>query len=149
MVMPAHARVRSCTASTGHRTSPAAMSMNQPAAISTPLTAMSDTHEGQREVIPRADAPCVSSMARFVVGDLPICLIHADDGRFYAIEDRCSHEDYALSEGELDGHTVECPRHGSRFDIRSGDVLNPPAVSPVVTFAIELNDDAVIVEVTG
>jgi 3-phenylpropionate/trans-cinnamate dioxygenase ferredoxin subunit len=82
-------------------------------------------------------------MARFVVGDLPICLIHADDGRFYAIEDRCSHEDYALSEGELDGHTVECPRHGSRFDIRSGDVLNPPAVSPVVTFAIELNDDAV------
>jgi 3-phenylpropionate/trans-cinnamate dioxygenase ferredoxin subunit len=88
-------------------------------------------------------------MARLVVGDLPICLIHAHDGRFYAIEDRCSHEDYALSEGDLDGYTVECPRHGSRFDIRTGDVLNPPAVLPVATFAVELNDDAVVVEVAG
>jgi 3-phenylpropionate/trans-cinnamate dioxygenase ferredoxin subunit len=125
------------------------MSLDQPVAISTPLTAMSDTQERQREVIPRADAPAVRSMARFLVGDLPICLVHADDGRFYAIEDRCSHEDYALSEGELDGYTVECPRHGSRFDIRSGDVLNPPAVLPVVTFAVALSDGAVIVEVAG
>ena len=110
---------------------------------------MSDKHERRREAVPRADAPAPSSMARLVVGDLPICLIHADDGRFYAIEDRCSHEDYALSEGDLDGYTVECPRHGSRFDIRTGDVLNPPAVLPVATFAVELNDDAVVVEVAG
>ena len=115
----------------------------------TPLNPMSDRHERRRGAVPRADAPAPSSMARLVVGDLPICLIHADDGRFYAIEDRCSHEDYALSEGELDGYTVECPRHGSRFDIRTGDVLNPPAVLPVATFAVELDDDAVMVEVAG
>jgi 3-phenylpropionate/trans-cinnamate dioxygenase ferredoxin subunit len=44
---------------------------------------------------------------------------------------------------------VECPRHGSRFDIRTGDVLNPPAVLPVATFAVEVSDGEVVVDVAG
>ena len=84
-------------------------------------------------------------MVRLLVGDLPICLVHADDGRFYAIEDRCSHEDYALSEGELDGYTVECPQHGSRFDIRTGDVLSLPATLPVRSFAVHVSDGEVVI----
>lgn len=59
----------------------------------------------------------------------------------------CSHEDYALSEGELDGYAVECPRHGSCFDIRTGDVLNPPAVLPVATFEVSLTPDEVVIDV--
>ena len=91
-----------------------------------------------------ADAPLPSGMVRVVVGDLAICLVHADDGRFYAVEDRCSHEDYPLSEGELDGYTVECPRHGSRFDIRTGEVLNLPAILPVRAFHVDLINEEVV-----
>ena len=86
-------------------------------------------------------------MVRILFGDRPICLVHAEDGRYYAIEDRCSHEDYALSEGELDGYAIECPRHGSCFEIRTGDVLNPPAVLPVATFEVSLTPDAVVIDV--
>jgi 3-phenylpropionate/trans-cinnamate dioxygenase ferredoxin subunit len=88
-------------------------------------------------------------MVRLVVGNHPICLVHADDGSFYAIEDRCSHENYALSEGELDGYTVECPQHGSRFDIRSGDALTLPALLPVATFQVRVINDEVVLDVAG
>jgi 3-phenylpropionate/trans-cinnamate dioxygenase ferredoxin component len=104
----------------------------------------SDTDE-RHYVVRRADALPPSSMTRLIAGDLPICLVHADDGLFYAIEDRCSHEDYPLSEGELDGYTVECPRHGSRFDIRTGAVLNLPAILPVTAFHVDLINDEVVV----
>ncbi len=100
---------------------------------------------GLHFVVPSADVPPPSSMVRLIAGDLPICLVHADDGHFYAIEDRCSHEDFPLSEGELDGYTVECPRHGSRFDIRNGAVLNLPAILPVTAFDVQLINDDVIV----
>jgi nitrite reductase/ring-hydroxylating ferredoxin subunit len=61
------------------------------------------------------------------------------------LRDECTHEDYPLSDGELDDFTVECPRHGSRFDIRTGDVLNPPAVVPVETYLVEILDGDVAV----
>jgi 3-phenylpropionate/trans-cinnamate dioxygenase ferredoxin subunit len=107
---------------------------------------MADGDAGGRYVLLRVDALAPSNMARLVVGSRPICLVHADDGRFYAIEDKCSHEDFALSEGELDGYTVECPQHGSRFDIRTGDALNLPAILPVATFEVEVIDNEVVVE---
>lgn len=100
-------------------------------------------------VVRRADAPPPSSVIRIFAGDLPICLVHADDGRFYAIEDRCSHEDYPLSEGELDGYTVEGPQHGSRFDIRTGEVLNLPAILPVTAFHVDLINDEVVVDLVA
>jgi 3-phenylpropionate/trans-cinnamate dioxygenase ferredoxin subunit len=52
------------------------------------------------------------------------------DGTYYAIEDVCTHDDGPLAEGELDGYAIECPRHGARFDIRTGKVLSMPAVTP-------------------
>jgi len=61
-------------------------------------------------------------MIRVDVGDEPICLIHAEDDQFYAISDTCTHENYSLCEGELWEMSVECPRHGSRFDARTGKV---------------------------
>jgi 3-phenylpropionate/trans-cinnamate dioxygenase ferredoxin component len=70
-------------------------------------------------------------------------------GELLAIEDRCSHDDGVLLEGELDQATctVECPRHGSRFDLRTGKPLNLPAYVPVDTFAVSVEDGVIKVEV--
>jgi 3-phenylpropionate/trans-cinnamate dioxygenase ferredoxin subunit len=50
------------------------------------------------------------------------------DGSYYAFEDVCTHDDGPLAEGELHGYEIACPRHGARFDIRTGKALTPPAV---------------------
>ncbi len=60
-----------------------------------------------------------------MVGDLAVCVAHTADGGWYAIDDTCTHEDCSLSEGELCDHLVECPCHGSRFDVRTGAVHQP------------------------
>lgn len=56
------------------------------------------------------------------------------DGNFHAIEDRCTHDDGPLAEGEVVGCQVICPRHGARFDIRDGKVLSAPALVDVPIF---------------
>jgi 3-phenylpropionate/trans-cinnamate dioxygenase ferredoxin subunit len=77
-----------------------------------------------------------------------IGVFHCDDGRLYAIEDRCSHDDGPLAEGEFDSAscTVECPRHGSLFDIRTGKPRTLPAYRPVETFEVRVDDDEVKLE---
>ncbi len=71
------------------------------------------------------------------------------DGELYAIEDRCSHDDGPLVEGdwEPDEAVVICPRHGSRFDIRTGRPLTLPAFEPVRTFPARVEDGVVKVSV--
>ena len=71
------------------------------------------------------------------------------DGAYYAIEDRCSHDDGPLAEGEFDPSncTVECPRHGSLFDLTTGRPKTLPAFKPVQTFATAVADDTVTLEV--
>jgi 3-phenylpropionate/trans-cinnamate dioxygenase ferredoxin component len=70
-------------------------------------------------------------------------------GTVYAIEDRCSHDDGPLIEGELDeaGCTIECPRHGSRFDLTTGRPLTLPAYAPVDTFAVIIDNETIKLEV--
>ena len=70
-------------------------------------------------------------------------------GEILAIEDRCSHDEGVLLEGEVDWDacTVECPRHGSYFDLRSGKPLNLPAYVPVDTFPVTVADGVIRVEV--
>jgi 3-phenylpropionate/trans-cinnamate dioxygenase ferredoxin component len=70
------------------------------------------------------------------------------DGEYYAIEDRCSHDDGPLAEGEFDPEeaVVICPRHGSKFDIRSGRPLSLPAYEPVDTFPVLVEDGWVKVD---
>lgn len=72
------------------------------------------------------------------------------DGRFYAIEDRCSHDDGPLAEGTLDPQacTIECPRHGSIFDLRTGRPRTLPAYEPVDTFPVIIDDDMIKLEVS-
>lgn len=64
-------------------------------------------------------------------------------GTYYAIEDLCTHDDGPLAEGELDGTDIECPRHGARFDIRTGAVLSMPAITPVPRYEVRVQGDEV------
>ena len=70
-------------------------------------------------------------------------------GQVYAIEDRCSHDDGPLVEGELDQDkcTIECPRHGSLFDLKTGKPLTLPAYVPVETFPVIIEDETIKLEV--
>jgi 3-phenylpropionate/trans-cinnamate dioxygenase ferredoxin component len=70
-------------------------------------------------------------------------------GTVYAIEDRCSHDDGPLVEGELDQAdcTIECPRHGSLFDLKTGKPLTLPAYIPVETFPVLIEDETIKLEV--
>jgi 3-phenylpropionate/trans-cinnamate dioxygenase ferredoxin component len=81
-------------------------------------------------------------------GDLEIGVFNCA-GTVYAIEDRCSHDDGPLVEGTLDERdcTIECPRHGSRFDLKTGRPLTLPAYEPVDTFAVVIDDDMIKLEV--
>jgi len=71
------------------------------------------------------------------------------DGNLYAIEDRCSHDDGPLAEGPFDAATctVECPRHGSLFDLTSGRPKTLPAYQPVQTYPVTIEDDTIKLEV--
>lgn len=75
-------------------------------------------------------------------GDTPILVVNLD-GTLYALEDRCSHEDFELSAGPIDGDQIECTLHGARFDLRTGEALCAPAYAPVPRFPVKLQDDAV------
>jgi 3-phenylpropionate/trans-cinnamate dioxygenase ferredoxin component len=91
------------------------------------------------EDIPKGEVVAVK------VGDLPLAVVHCDDDTFHAIYDECSHAQIALSEGEIDGCTLECWLHGSRFDLRTGNPTGPPAVTPVPVFPVEVRDGDVYV----
>ena len=80
--------------------------------------------------------------------DLEIAVVNCG-GDVLAIEDRCSHDDGNLVEGELDEETcsIECPRHGSVFDLRTGKPLNLPAYVPVDTFPVSVEDGLIKIEV--
>ena len=87
------------------------------------------------------------SMKRVEVGGTPICLAHAEDGSFYALNDICTHEEFFLSDGELWGMDVECPQHGSRFNLQTGKVTGLPAVIPAKTYPVKVEGTDVYVEV--
>jgi 3-phenylpropionate/trans-cinnamate dioxygenase ferredoxin subunit len=80
--------------------------------------------------------------------DLEIGVINCN-GDIVAIEDRCSHDDGDLLEGDIDADrcVVECPRHGSVFDLRTGKPINLPAYVPVDTFPVSVEDGVIKLEV--
>jgi 3-phenylpropionate/trans-cinnamate dioxygenase ferredoxin component len=67
-------------------------------------------------------------------------------GDFYALDDTCTHDRGPLGEGRLRGHHIECPRHGSRFDVRDGEPTTPPAIRAVATYPVRVRDYAVEVQ---
>ncbi len=99
------------------------------------------------DVCPLAELP-PGARRKFEYEDLEIAVFNCG-GELLAMEDRCSHDDGDLADGDVDETkcTVECPRHGSLFDIRTGRPLTLPAYEPVETFPVSVSDGTVQVEV--
>jgi 3-phenylpropionate/trans-cinnamate dioxygenase ferredoxin subunit len=85
---------------------------------------------------------------RFVVNRIEIAVANLGGGEFLAVDDICSHAEASLSEGEVDVDdvTIECPRHGSTFDLRTGKPRSLPATLPVVTFPVKVEGDQILIE---
>jgi 3-phenylpropionate/trans-cinnamate dioxygenase ferredoxin component len=85
-------------------------------------------------------------LRRVEVAGMPICLVKTGDGRFFALSDTCTHENYSLSEGELWGDDLECPMHASRFNLLTGHPDQLPATVPVRTYPVTVTADDVFIE---
>lgn len=75
----------------------------------------------------------------------PIAIFHLEDG-YYAIDDTCSHEEASLSEGEIEDGKIECPLHGAMFDIRTGKNVSLPAVLPVKSYPLKIENGEIYLE---
>ncbi|MGG5172585.1 non-heme iron oxygenase ferredoxin subunit [Pseudarthrobacter sp. J1738] len=101
------------------------------------------------ELVCKASEIQVKQALRILINDFPVAIVKDSMGQIHAIGDTCSHADVSLSEGEVEGCTIECWGHGSQFDLRSGAPLQLPAYDPVPVFAVEILDDEVYVDVTS
>jgi 3-phenylpropionate/trans-cinnamate dioxygenase ferredoxin component len=94
--------------------------------------ALSDLSEGE-------------SLAVEIDGE-PVAIV-ATEGEVFAIRDVCSHAEVPLTEGEVDGYTIECWLHGSCFDVRTGEPTNMPATVPVPVYPVKIEGDDVLVSI--
>ncbi len=99
-----------------------------------------------RTVVCKRDELASGEARRVEAGGVTVALVRIGED-FYALGDRCSHEDYSLSEGEVwaDECELECPRHGSTFDLKTGEPCSLPATSSVPVYGVEVEGDDVIV----
>jgi 3-phenylpropionate/trans-cinnamate dioxygenase ferredoxin component len=74
-----------------------------------------------------------------------VVIIHAA-GHFYALDDVCTHDGGPLSDGAVDDHTIACPRHGAKFDIRNGAAVTMPATQPTLAHEVKVEGDMVLVK---
>ena len=82
----------------------------------------------------------------FEVEDLQVLICNVD-GELYAIEDVCTHDEASFAQGEWAGCEIECPRHGARFDVTTGNVTALPAVLPLETFPVRINEGNVEIDI--
>jgi 3-phenylpropionate/trans-cinnamate dioxygenase ferredoxin subunit len=99
------------------------------------------------EVCKTTDVP-EGEARRYVVRRIEVAVANVGNGTFYAVDDVCSHAEASLSEGEIDvdDETIECPRHGSTFDLATGRPRSLPATVPVLTFPVKVEGDTVLIE---
>jgi len=83
---------------------------------------------------------------RFEIDGVAIAVVLDSNGEVHAIVDTCTHGDISLSEGFVDGDTIECWAHGSAFSLRTGKPLNLPAYEPVPVFQVTIDGDDVFVD---
>lgn len=86
--------------------------------------------------VPLTEMRCVS------LADRNVLVAHTGDGVFVA-DEMCTHEDARLCDGNLSGHLVKCPLHGSRFDLTTGEVLDDPAEDNLVVYPVDIEDDII------
>ena len=93
-----------------------------------------------------ADLPGEGEAVSVEVAGEPVAIVSAE-GDYFAIRDECSHAQVPLSEGEVDGCTIECWLHGSRFDLRTGEPTGLPATEPVPVYPLKFEGDDVLVAI--
>lgn len=98
-----------------------------------------------REVGRTADVP--SGKAKLVEVDGKKIALFNLGGHFYALDDTCTHRGGPLSQGAFDAQSVTCPWHGSKFDLKTGKVVHPPATRPVTAYRVVVEGDRVKLEV--
>ena len=94
------------------------------------------------ERIAEVDAVQPGGRLSLVVDDVPVLLIRIGDD-YFAIEDICSHDGQPLTDGPIDDCEITCPRHGARFDVKTGAALCMPATEPIATFDVEVRDSGI------
>lgn len=80
------------------------------------------------------------------INDKEIALFNCE-GEYYAIDNECSHVGGPLCEGEIDGTTIICPWHGAEFNLKSGEVIAPPAEEGVNTYRVHIEGDSIKIEI--
>jgi 3-phenylpropionate/trans-cinnamate dioxygenase ferredoxin subunit len=92
-----------------------------------------------------ADRITPGSALPFDINGVQVLICNVD-GRFFAVEDVCTHDGAPLDAGTLEGRCVVCPRHGATFDVETGAALTLPAVIPLMTFPVRLDGETICVE---
>jgi len=109
-------------------------------------SAMDKSEESLTEVCPLSDIP-MGDMRCVALADRRVLVAHTEDGVFVA-DEMCTHEDARLCDGNLSGHLVKCPLHGSRFDLLTGRVLDDPAEDDLVIYPVSIKNDTVYAVIT-
>ena len=86
---------------------------------------------------------------RFALGDGWVAVVNLGEDGFRAVDAICSHEHFFLDDGEVDvdDHTIECAKHGSTFDLETGNPRTLPAVRPVAVYDVKIDNDDILIEV--
>lgn len=87
-----------------------------------------------------------SSAIRVKIGDTAIAIVKNDAGEIKAINDKCSHGEISLSEGFVEGNTIECWAHGAKFDLDNGNPLTLPAFEPVDVYPVIIENDTIYLD---
>ena len=90
-----------------------------------------------------ADVP-PGTLARVEIGEYGVCLANVE-GTIYAFRDNCSHRDYPLSEGTLEGTRLECAWHGAQFDVTTGRAVRLPAIKPIRSYDVRVENGDILV----
>src|SRR6266487_5334810 len=88
-----------------------------------------------------------NSMRRFMVGEKEI-LVDKFAGKYYALDDRCTHRGGPLSEGSLEEGTVTCPWHYGQFDLETGNARSPPPTEPLRRYELTIEEGNVLISIT-
>lgn len=98
-------------------------------------------------VVARVGEIAPGGMKKFSGAGYTLLVLNGDDG-YYVTDDTCTHAEASLSEGTLDGCEIECPVHGAKFDLKTGEVLSLPAFVPLRTYPVSIAGDEVRVDVS-
>jgi nitrite reductase/ring-hydroxylating ferredoxin subunit len=102
--------------------------------------------EGNRVDLCATDSVAEGAVIRVEAGELTVA-VYRVEGNFYVTDDHCTHGPGSLSEGFLDGYEIECDFHQGCFDIRTGEVTQPPCIVPIKTYKVVVENERVIIEI--